>query len=280
MINNIRLWIEACKELEIDFEIIHPNQNLVKVIINNKNYYFANYDTPFVPKIITEMFQYRDYTYHLLKDLVNVPKTKAFLSPFCQDPLYKDWAYSEYRDIDSIIEEINKTFFLPVIIKKTANSSVNNVFICHGRDNIRLTLEKIYQIDSDKYNYFALASEYIDITHEYRSVFCNKELFLLYEKSQAEPQLNSYLSPLEWKDSKSVYITEEKVIFDIINFIQPILKKFPINYGQFNVVLDKNGKYWLTKIIPHPNFDNFINNNSEVIIVEMFKKMLMSLSKE
>lgn len=276
MINNIRLWIEACKELEINFEFIHPNQNLIKIILNNKNYYFANYDTPFVSKIISEMFQYRDYTYHLLKDIVNVPKTKAFLSPFCQDPLYQDWAYSEYKDIDSLVAEINQTFSLPVIIKKTAKSSGNNVFICHDRDNLRLSLERIYQINSDKYNNFALASEYIDINHEYRAIFFNKELFLVYEKSKLEPQLSDYLSPIDWKELKYLYINE-KLIHNIGNFVEPIFKKIPISYGQFNIALDKNGEYWLTEIVPHPNFDSFIKNNSEKIIVEMFKKMLISL---
>ncbi|MBH8565385.1 alpha-L-glutamate ligase [Nostoc sp. CENA67] len=280
MINNIRLWIEACKELEINFEFIHPNQNLIKLIINNKNYYFANYDTPFVSKIISEMFQYRDYTYHLLKGIVNVPKTKAFLSPFCQDPLYKDWAYSEYRDIDFLVEEINQTFSLPVIIKKTAKSSVNNVFICHDRDNLRISLEKIYQFNSDKYNNFALASEYIDINHEYRAIIFNNELFLVYEKSRLEPHLSSDLSPTDCKVSKYVYINNENLIDNINNFIQPIFKKIPISYGQFNIALDKNGEYWLTEIIPHPNFDSFIKNNSEQIIVDMFKRMLISLGSE
>ncbi|BAZ51271.1 RimK domain protein ATP-grasp [Nostoc sp. NIES-4103] len=277
MINNIRLWIEACKELEINFEFIHPNQNLIKVILNNKNYYFANYDTPFVSKIISEMFQYRDYTYHLLKDIVNVPKTKAFLSPFCQDPLYKDWAYSEYRDIDSIVEEITQTFSLPVIIKKTAKSSGNNVFICHDRENLRISLEKIYQFNGDKYNNFALASGYIDITHEYRAIFFKNELFLVYTKSKPEPQLSSELLPIECQESKFIYIKDENLICNIENFIRPIFKKIPITYGQFNIALDKNNEYWITEIIPHPNFDNFIKINGEKIIVEMFKKMLISL---
>lgn len=280
MINNIRLLIEACKDLNIQFEIIHPNQNLVKVITNKKNYYFANSDTPFVSKIISEMFQYRDYTYHILKDIINVPKTKAFLSPFCQDPLYKDWVYSEYKDIDSLVEVINKNFALPVIIKKTAKSSGNNVFICNNKDIIRLALEKIYQLDSGRHNYFALAREYIDIAHDYRAILFNKKLFLLYEKSKLEPQLIDNIPPLEWKETKFLHIIDEKLISDIENFIQPIFQQIPISYAQLNVALDNNGKYWLTEIIPQPHFDKFIKNNGEAMIVELFKKMLITLISE
>ena len=85
MNNNIRLLIEACKELDINFEIIHPTQNLLRLIINDKSFYFYNSCTPFITdSAIGKLFKDKEYTYYLLKNLINVPKTKGFLSPFSE----------------------------------------------------------------------------------------------------------------------------------------------------------------------------------------------------
>ncbi|MBH8565387.1 alpha-L-glutamate ligase [Nostoc sp. CENA67] len=275
MLTNIRLLLEACKHLNIEFKCLHTNDNLVRVVINQKPYYFTNFSTPFLPQSISQIFKDKDYTYHLFKDKVNVPKTKAFLSPFCEDK-YK--IYLEHQDIDSILEAIQKTFVLPVIIKRNSGSSGTNVFLCQNIEQVRFSLEKIFDVNSKEYDYVALAQEYIDIVHEYRAIVFKNKLLLLYEKSKAEAQFIGNLSPLHWEGAKAIHITETRVVSAIENFIKPIFPDFPIDYAGFDIALDKNGKYWLIEINSHPNFDIFIRDNNERIIVEMFKTILQNLS--
>ncbi|MBH8574515.1 alpha-L-glutamate ligase [Nostocaceae cyanobacterium CENA369] len=275
MITNIRLVLAAAKELDLDFEILHPNQNLVKVVVNEKPYYFTNYSTPFLSQSISKIFKDKDYTYHLLKDTVNLPKTKAFLSPYCKE-IYKE--YLLYLDIDSMIGEIKATFNLPLIIKKNAGSAGNNVFLCQDINEVKLSLEQIFNVNSKEYDYVALAQEYIDIAREYRTIIFNNELLLLYEKSKFEAKFIGNLSPLHWEGAKAIHITDKKIIASIENFVRPIFQEFSVDYGGFDIAVDKNGKYWLIEINSHPNFDIFIRDNNETIIVEMFKKMLISFS--
>jgi glutathione synthase/RimK-type ligase-like ATP-grasp enzyme len=58
--------------------------------------------------------------------------------------------------------------------------------------------------------------------------------------------------------------------------VKPIFKEISVNYGGLDIALDKNGNYWLIEINSSSGFDIFIRDNSEAVIVEMFKKMLKS----
>ncbi len=275
MLTNIRLCIEACKQLNIDWEILHPNQNLLRIKINNnKIYYFVNYSTPFILQSTDKIFKDKEYTYQLLKQRVNLPNTRAFLSPFCNDKYQK---YLNFPDIESILESINETFSLPVIIKRNSGAGGNNVFLCQNLEQVKLYLQQIFNINSKNYDYIALAQEYIDISHEYRAVFFNNELLLLYEKNKAEAKFVGNLSPLHWEGAKAVHITETSLISDIKIFVQPIFQEVTLNYAGVDIVRDRNGKYWLIELNSHPSYDIFIRDNSEEIIINLYKKMLNSL---
>ncbi len=84
MLNNIKLLLEACQELNINYEILHRHQNLVRIELKQKNYYFVNYSRSFNSKSVPEIFKDKKYNYQLLKDAIMMLKTISFLSPFCE----------------------------------------------------------------------------------------------------------------------------------------------------------------------------------------------------
>ncbi|MBD0386382.1 MAG: alpha-L-glutamate ligase, partial [Nostoc sp. C3-bin3] len=83
MLDNVLLLLKACEKLNINYEIIHPAENLVKIKLNNKQYYFCNYSTPLINQAVAQIIKDKEYTYHILKQKVKLPKTVGFLSPFC-----------------------------------------------------------------------------------------------------------------------------------------------------------------------------------------------------
>ncbi|MDJ0902321.1 MAG: hypothetical protein QNJ55_26310 [Xenococcus sp. MO_188.B8] len=87
MLNNIKLLLEACQELNIDYEILHRHQNLVRIELKQKNYYFVNYSTSFNSKSVPEIFKDKKYNYQLLKNVIMMLKIISFLSPFCEEKI-------------------------------------------------------------------------------------------------------------------------------------------------------------------------------------------------
>ena len=275
MLNNIKLLLKACQELNINYEILHRHQNLVRIKLKQKYYYFVNYTTPFNSKPITEIFKDKEYTYELLKDTIKMPKTIGFLSPFCDE---KYQIYLNFKSLEAIEEKILKEFELPVIIKRNRGSSGKNVFLCQNEAEIADYIHKIFNINHKDSDYVALAQEYIKIAREYRAIFCQEKLVVLYEKDKSAAQYTGNLSPLHWEGAKARHITDANIISGLENFVQPIFQEVPVNYAGFDIAIDNNGNYWLIEINSAPNYDIFTRDNDQEIIVEMFKKMLKGLT--
>ena len=271
MLNNIKLLLEACQELNINYEILHRHQNLVRIKLNQKYYYFVNYSTPFNSKSVTEIFKDKEYTYELLKNVVKIPKTIGFLSPFCAEKYQK---YLDYKTIEAIKKRILKEFELPVIIKRNRGATGKNVFLCEKQEEIAGYIKRIFDIKNKDYDYVALAQEYIKIDCEYRAIFFKQKLILLYEKDKSDAQYTGNLSPLHWEGAKARHITNANLISSMENFVQPIFQELPVNYAGFDIAIDNNRTYWLIEINSAPNYDIFTRDNDKEIIVKMFQKML------
>ncbi len=271
MLTNIRMLIQACQKSSIDYEILHPNQNVVKIKISDREYYFTNYSTPLTPQSVAEIFKDKQYFYQIFQDVVKMPRTISFISPYCDE---KYLEYLEFPSIDIIIAEIERNFALPVIIKRNRGSGGNNVFKCTNLPEIRKALDHIFNVNSKNYDYVVLVQEPINIVKEYRSVCLNQEQIVLYEKDISQAVFTGNLSPLHWEGAIAKQVNDAQVIQAIDQFIQPIFQKMAIAYVGVDVALDDQGNYWLIEANSHPNFDIFIRDNGEEVIVQLFQQVL------
>ncbi|HBC43173.1 MAG TPA: alpha-L-glutamate ligase [Pseudanabaena sp.] len=276
MLTNIRILIQACKKSSIIYEILHPNQNVVKVKFGDRAYYFTNYSTPLTSQSVAEIFKDKQYFYQIFQDVVRMPRTLSFISPYCDE---KYLEYLEFSSIDKIITEIKKNFALPVILKRNRGSGGNNVFKCKDLLEVGNALDHIFNINSKNYDYVALVQEPIHIVKEYRSVCLNHEQIVLYEKDISQAKFTGNLSPLHWEGAIAKQINDVHVMQAINQFIKPIFQKMTISYVGLDVALDNQGNYWLIEANSHPNFDIFIRDNGEEAIVKLFQKILEYLNK-
>lgn len=271
MLTNISLVLEACRELNIPYEILHPSQNLIRIRHGGEDYFFVNYMTAFDSGSLAQIFKDKEYTYQLLKAHINTPKTLSFVSPHCEDKYQK---YLSFPDIESIVLEVNKNFAFPVIIKRNRGSGGNNVFLCESGEQIKAALEIIFNVNSKDYDYVALAQEYIEITREYRAIFCKEKLVLLYEKDKSQAEFAGNLSPLHWEGAKAKHIINPKLMSEIEDFVKPVFAEIAINYAGLDIAQDTKGVYWLIEINSSPNYDIFVRDNDRQIAVKMFKDIL------
>ncbi|WP_375514574.1 RimK family alpha-L-glutamate ligase [uncultured Nostoc sp.] len=276
MLDNVSLLLKACESLNIRYEILHPSENLIKIKLNSKQHYFCNYSTPLLNQAVAHLIKDKEYTYHVLNKKVNVPRTVGFLSPFC-DTQYK--IYLKFPTIQDIVLEIKENFETPVIIKRNSGAGGHNVFLCENLNEIQTALKEIFTINH-KYDYVALAQEFIHIKSEYRAVFLNKELVLLYEKDITDAKCVGNLSPLHWDGAKAKYINDPQILSEIANFVQPVFEELDLDYGGFDIGLDGDNQYWLIEVNSHPNYSIFTRDNGEEPVLKVFEKMLISLASK
>lgn len=276
MLTNIKMLLEACQNRGIAYEILHPNQNLVRVTVGDRDYYFTNYSTPLTSQSIAEIFKDKQYFYQIFHDVVSMPRTAWFISPYCNEK-YRE--YLQFTSIADIVSELDQKFAKPMIIKRNRGSGGNNVFLCDNIAQVQEALERIFDVGSKSYDYVALAQEPINIVKEYRCVCLNHQALLTYDKDFSQAKFVGNLSPLHWEGAIARPVTDPQILEAIAKFIQPLFIKMPtINYVGLDVACDDQNNYWLIEANSHPNFDIFIRDNGSQAIIELFEKMLYSLA--
>jgi len=252
--------------------MVHPNQNVIQVNLD-RPHLFVNGFTPMLTGAMVKILKDKDYTYNILKDKVLMPKTSAYVDPL--NPTYKN--YVIHKSIPEIAGAIEDHFTLPVIIKKNKGSCGVNIFLCQNTTQIEKSLHHIFNGKDKDYDYVALAQELIQIEIEYRAIFLNQSLVLLYEKNIQNATFTGNLSPLHWEGAQAIHIVDRDIISQIEQFIKPVFEKLPIAYGGFDIAVDQSGQLWLIEINSNPNYGIFIRDNPESLVVEVFEQILRSM---
>jgi len=267
---NTRCLIKTAKELGLSVKILDKNHNLVRIGKGKRALLFANYSTPFNSAAVEKICKDKEFTHFILDKKIRMPKAKGFF-----DPHYK--SVGEIGDgmgtYEKLTNEIINSFSFPLILKPNSKSRGRNVKICRSKTGVLNTLKNIFRHTED-YDYVTLAEEYIPIDKEFRVVVFWGNILLAYEKDFSSAKFVGNLSPLHWDGAKAVIIHQKSVLDSIKDFIKPIFKEFQLNYAGLDIVMGKDGKYFLLEINTQIGFASFVRDNGEKTLIEMYSKIL------
>jgi len=272
MIINIKAITKALENLNIDYEFLDENKNVVRVMLNNRPFVFKQYASPVNTQTAAEIAKDKEFTYLTIKDLGIMPKIKGYMDPNADS--YQE--YIKLKTYDDVIHDIESEFSYPVIIKRNKGSRGDNVFKCNSRAEVKSSLKKIFE-NKKNYDYVALAQEYVEIESEYRVVVLNKRVQFVYIKDVSNATFRGNLSPLHWEDSKAVLIDDAGFIAQAELFIKSIFNNLDLAYCGLDVVEDKNGNLSLLEINSTPNYEIFIRDNGMEQVVKMYEKMIRNV---
>ncbi len=274
MMTNIALSLEACTQLNIPYEMLHSEESLYRIKLNNKVYYFANDTTPVNSQAIAYLLKDREYIYYVFKNKLKVPKTLAFLSPLISKDTLK--RYLDYPTIEQMIEMVKLNFTMPVILSKNTGADRKNVFLCQEIAEVENAVRQIF--NDRNYDSVALVREYVEIEKQYSAIALYNELVLLYEKGINQPKLGDKVISGEAENAVGKQITNPDILAAIGKFIQPIFQEIAeAKYFRCNIAVDKSGQYWLMSMTSKPNYRFFLKHNDAQIAVEIFKKLIQGL---
>lgn len=276
---NIECVKKACIELDFSFRALDRNGLFIEVDLkNNHKTHFLHNIVPLSNQTDARIASDKEYTYHLLKNVLNIPVTRAFLDPNVIDE-YKEYMYQ--KNIQQIIEDIKEHFTFPLIIKRNRGSTGNNVFACNNATEIESLLKIIFNKQSIHYDYVALAQEKINIKEEYRVIILNGKVKFAYIKDNSNAQFTGNLSPLHWKGAKAILLEDfDFRLKQLQTFVDILYKSFAIPFAGLDIALDFHNRLWLIEINSQPSFGHFIADNGEKKVIDLFKNIITLLNEE
>ncbi len=269
---NIECLIEACRELSMSFQVLHPTQNVVAV---PGPHLFVNWSTPLVSHSVSRLMQDKDYTWHLLNGCVRMPQTRAYLTPNVEECFRK---YLTCTSITQIVSDIESTLAYPLIVKRNAGSFGSHVYRCENSSETRAGLERIYDEKSKEWDYVALAQQYIPPKTEYRAVFLDNVVAFAYIKDIREASYSGNLSPLHWENARALLVEDQAVLQKLNAFMKPVFNRIEAPFFGADIIEDHQGDFWLIELNGSPHFEIFLRDNDRRCIVDLYKRMLMKLA--
>jgi glutathione synthase/RimK-type ligase-like ATP-grasp enzyme len=271
---NISSLIKACNDLRLEYSQIDNHGDFFQVKIKNKLFFFHDVVTPLNSEIVSKIALDKEFTYQLLNQSINMPKTMGYLDP---EVKREKLNYVKFKNIHEIVSDINKYFEFPVIIKRNSGRAGNNVFLVNNDSEIEESLNIIFSKNTKKYDYIALAQEKINIQKEYRVIVLDGNIQLIYLKDNSNGKFAGNISPLHYENANAVLILDDGIKTKLQKFIEPIFDRLDFKYGGLDIAVDESGKLWLIEINTKPGFEYFAKDNGAEAIVDLYKNILRSL---
>ena len=274
---NMSCLVAAAGRLGLSYVVHDPFGNLVSIDIAGPKY-FANFATPLNRGSVERICRDKEFTYHVLKDRVRMPKTKGYLDPIPAD--MGSIAYRQHSDLAAIVSDIKERFGWPAVIKMNTGSLGRNVFLAGDEQGAEAALEAIFNKDSRDYDYVALAQEYVPHVREYRVIILKGEVVLLYEKDASEGVFTGNLSPLHHDRSVARHISDVHEIERFASLAHDIYSTLGVAYAGLDVVERSSGELVLIEVNAHPGFTFFVRDNGEEPLIAMYEKLLKELQRD
>jgi glutathione synthase/RimK-type ligase-like ATP-grasp enzyme len=258
-----------------DSSISYVNTRCVRAACDRLGIPYTNAATPFNSSAVDKVCKDKEFTWKLLADVVQMPKTKGYFDPYPMDEQYA--GYIRETDYEAIADDISNQFSFPMIVKMNAGQKGRNVFLCEDTSQVLTAVSTIFDHESAWYDYVALAQEYIPARKEYRVITFKSKIVLLYEKDISEGTFTGNLSPLHYENAKAQLVEDGEVIEKLQKAIDPLFLKLDLEFGGIDVIVDMNDQLQILELNTHPGFTYFVKDNGDEPLVKMYEGILKGL---
>ncbi len=273
MNSNISALRAACEKAGLSYDSVHPTGNAVRVWKDGQPHFFCNWTTPLNNQGEAFLCKDKDYTYHLLRDAVSMPRSTAYLNPDCDDRYQK---YLEFRSISEIVSAVRQAYDYPVVVKPNQGSGGQGVELVEDRSQLEAALRVIFDSSNIFGDYLALVQERIDIETEYRAVYVNQELVLLYRKPTFDFSASGGAAQ-RWDSGPARLISDRVVCKSVDEFCRPIFSKVRIGLCGLDIVVDSNNRFHLLELNSSPGFNHIIRDVGQDVVIPVYAAVLSSL---
>ena len=250
--------MKACKNKGVPYEVLDKFGNFIEIKDGSKSSrFFINAKTPFNNNSLIFMATDKDFTHRFLKDDIKMPKSISYFNP--SEP---NKEFTKFDSVEDIAKDIEKNFPYPMIVKMNSGSASKNVFACKNFDDVKNSLNKIFNKKLRDYDFVAIAQELLDKKDEYRVLIFKGEVLVVYKKN------------------KDIFDLEEGLEKEIIDFVLSSNKLKSFEFTGLDVIRTKDNKLYLLEVNTYPSIRSLVKNGGEEVAVGMYEKMLESFQHE
>lgn len=266
--------IRAALKLDLPVEIVHTDQNVLRILLPNKTLYVANGEGDWNTQAQAIICKDKSFQYEMFEDLGLFPMTWSFCDPDMAD------RYEEYRQFDSvesISEALEGVVEYPAIVKPNRGSRGNLVALCDSTPSLISALKQVFDRHSSHYDYVGIVQERLDIEQEYRVIMIGGIVHTVIRKDISEAQFVGNLSPLHWEGARAIIETDTELKQEIQTLLDPMYARFPIHFTGLDIVKTTQGDWKVIELNANPGFTRLAHDQGEEPVDQIYIDLLRSL---
>lgn len=267
MLANMQALQAAAHNLGKKIEVIDRYGDVVRI----EGEIYVHSRLPFNTESVSYMARDKAYTHYLLEGVVRMPRMRDYFNP---NSISKWQEYREYASQTEIVNDIIKKFSFPVIIKPNHGSFGEGVVVANTKESVEAAVADIFDSNSSNHDYVLLAEEYLPPVREWRLLWLDGDIVLVYEKKFQAGRLNQNISPLHYEGAKAEIETDEKLIKLLTDFVLPIKEKIKLRWAGLDVALLGDESLVLYEINSHPRLDIFARDNGIETLIPLYERVL------
>lgn len=259
---------KACANLDVRIEPASEDGNLVRIRPPGRGpVYFLRNRHPFNDYVAARLAEDKAYQYELFARAgLPVPETLVAFNPFADERFSR---YRTHASVDAVVEDVERRFSYPVVVKRNTGSLAQGVFLEGDRSDLKKRLRTLFE-NSGFLDNLMLIQAHVS-GPEYRIVAARDELLLAYEKVSESPCRD--LNPLHGPTGIAKPVDAAELIDALSRLTATVSGVIELGFYAIDVIRSSAG-FQVIEINPNPMcyFYNLHNGRSD--FVGIYEKLI------
>ncbi|MCZ6633572.1 MAG: Mur ligase family protein [bacterium] len=252
----------ACQNLGVDVRPVSADGNVVRLMQGIRPVHFLRNRHPFNDYVAGHLAGDKSYQYELFRQAgLPVPYTLSVFNPLAISRFDR---YQTHSSVEAIVEDVERQFTYPVVIKRNQSSMAQGVYLETDRAGLLSRLQELCESSGLLYNVF-LIQTFVE-GPEYRIVASGDRLLLAYEKVVDWDGVVEDLNPLHQAGGKAIRVTHPELLQAMADLPREIHQVLNLGFYAVDAIRSKEG-FQILEINANPicHFYNADNGREDFV---------------
>ena len=270
ILESLRCLEAACENLGLDYTPVSEDGNVVRLTGGGRSIYFLRNRHPFNDYVGARLAEDKAYQYELFTQAgLRMPHTMKVFNPLADARFDR---YKTHRSIAALMEEIDRQFAYPVVVKRNQGSMAQGIYLEESREALAERLQDLCE-NSGYLNNVILVQTFVD-GPEYRIVATHDELLLAYEKrNDLSPGQTGDLNPLHQPGGTAVPVTDADLIRPMQALTRALCRVIDLGFYAIDLILS-GGEFYILEINPNPICHFYNAHNGRTNFIRIYERLL------
>lgn len=267
-LENLACLQMACDALGLTYQPFSDEGSLLRVEHSARPHYFWRNKHPFNDYMGARIAEDKAFQYEIFARMdLPVPPTLQVFNPLA-DPRFD--RYKTHRTIGEMVDDIERQFTFPLVIKKYRSSLAQGVFLIHDRQALSQRLHNLFE-NSAYLDNIVLIQAYV-AGPEYRAVASQGDLLLAYGKESNSTDQQD-LNPLHQEDGRAVRVGEGPLLEAMRALVARIAPAVELGFYAIDLI-DSNAGLRILELNPNPFCYFYNKDNGRADFTAIYQRLL------